>query len=362
MKPMTAGLVARAVAAGALHFEADIAPLLNAHDLHGVRIKHLLNHTHGLDGSRLVQVPTQRSDGTIDVGQLLAAIRSSRRLAPPGRMFNYGNLGAWLAAAVLERSSGKTYRELLREDLRAITTALPDELCPATGGALQLNARQMLLWVRRHSDCAECDDATVFAAYGALRSEQYELQGWHPRLERVCLGWNVLADGWFGQVARMSGTSMLVRFNPRTRAALVVTAKGEGTATAIASSLFAEAFSDFRATREPMLMTREEWAAIDPTRFTGTYANASVTAVFDVAANGSLRVRAYRSSDSLDVATEKPLVKRHLRAARNGLFISQPAEPLVVPYAHFLDWDERSRHRYVQVGRQLLTSTDYEPS
>src|SRR5262249_30080920 len=117
----TASLVIRAVLAG--HFQlgdriidllgadaAAAAPLL-AH----VRVRHLLEDTHGLDDTAISRVP--RDGDSIDLRELCSQLAQTGPLSEPGRFHSHANVGAWLSAAILERHLVAPYTRLLREQL-----------------------------------------------------------------------------------------------------------------------------------------------------------------------------------------------------------------------------------------------------
>jgi len=108
-KVLTAALASAAVARRDLSFDAGVCDLL-ARDvaaLRGVTVRHLLEHTHGLDDS-LLSAPRYRH-GFIDADELCSRVAALTRWAAPGAVYSYGNAGAWLVAATLERVRGRAY-------------------------------------------------------------------------------------------------------------------------------------------------------------------------------------------------------------------------------------------------------------
>src|SRR3954469_26045320 len=69
VKPLTATLIAEAVANGAVGWDDDVGQILTVADVNRITVTHLLNHTHGLDASLVEQVP-RRIDGFIDIQRL----------------------------------------------------------------------------------------------------------------------------------------------------------------------------------------------------------------------------------------------------------------------------------------------------
>ena len=157
-KLLTASLVTEAVADGHLHLSDAIDDVLpskhpSRRKLAGVTVRHLLEHTHGLDESSLQRVP-RRTDGFIDAVGLCDGL-AARSIASPGALYSYGSVGGWLAGAALESVYRKRYAQLLDErDL--LCPAAPGEqvpaetICPATGADLQLTGAQWLAFVHLH--------------------------------------------------------------------------------------------------------------------------------------------------------------------------------------------------------------------
>jgi hypothetical protein len=127
-KLLTATLALRACRDGLLALDDDVASVLPAAEpLESITLRHLLEHRHGLDDSALASVP-RRADGFIAAERLVAAL-AGPRLGTPGELYSYSNAGAWLAAAALERASGRRYAALLADLLGRRARQRP--LCPA---------------------------------------------------------------------------------------------------------------------------------------------------------------------------------------------------------------------------------------
>jgi len=104
-KLLTASLVTEAVADGHLHWSDAIDDVLpskhpSRRKLAGVTVRHLVEHTHGLDESSMARVP-RRTDGFIDAAGLCEGL-GARSICSPGALYSYGSVGGWLAGAALE--------------------------------------------------------------------------------------------------------------------------------------------------------------------------------------------------------------------------------------------------------------------
>jgi CubicO group peptidase (beta-lactamase class C family) len=129
-KSMTAVLAAMMVQRGLLKWDstvADIFPEWRSHirrEAQGITLQQLLSHTAGLPASeneRALYREASLVEGSLgDQRQLLARRALAQRLAsPPGKVFLYSNTGYIIAGAMLEKVSGESWEELMRERLFA---------------------------------------------------------------------------------------------------------------------------------------------------------------------------------------------------------------------------------------------------
>ena len=249
-KLLTAALVSAAVARGDLSFDAGVCELL-ARDvaaLRGVTVRHLLEHTHGLDDS-LLSAPRYRHD-FIDADELCSRVAALTRWAPPGAVYSYGNAGAWLVAAVLERVRDRAYAALVRAELlaplgleRACCAAAPP--CPAMGAGLSLTAKQLVRFGLHALENDRCIAAAPITP----------LPGWHPLEKGICLGWKSAGAGWFGHQSSWPGASIYLRVHPQRKLALAVVAR-EQPAAIVALSVFSRHFAELFERRTRLLRRR----------------------------------------------------------------------------------------------------------
>ena len=239
-KVLTATLACKAAERGHFALDTGVAEVLGADidALRGVSIRHLLEHTHGLDDSLLA--PPLRQCGFIDRYELLSRVAALERWAAPGAAYSYGQVGAWLVGATLERLHDRALGPLVRDALLtplAIggtwTDARAASLCAASGAGLSLTAEEL---VRAGSFALE--NAGLPAAAPVT-----PLPGWHPLERGVCLGWKFAGAGWFGHQSVWPGASSYLRVQPRRRLALAVVAH-EQAAALVAIAVFGARFPE----------------------------------------------------------------------------------------------------------------------
>jgi CubicO group peptidase (beta-lactamase class C family) len=259
-KVLTATLVLRAVSEGHLALDGELPEVLGkrAEALGTVTVRHLLEHTHGLDDSLLHSRPRC---GTIDSAELCRRGARLPRLAPPGQLYSYGNIGAWLAAAVLERVSRETYGTLLRRTLLAplgceVAAGVP--ICPATGGDVVMTVGNLVRFAASEMALAAWRRVPTTAAARSITS----LPGWNPLERGVLLGWKHAGEGWFGHQSTWPGASIFLRVAPEERRVIVVASRTHPAAV-LAQRLFGRALPGLFQLRPPGIahpMPLTEWA------------------------------------------------------------------------------------------------------
>jgi CubicO group peptidase (beta-lactamase class C family) len=109
------------VTEGRLSLDAPLADLLpevaldNPWDqTHPVRLRHLLDHTAGLDDARLWHILSRRAKADTPLAAALTGSDDMLRVrVRPGSRFSYSNLGYHLAGMVMERVTGEPYEAWL---------------------------------------------------------------------------------------------------------------------------------------------------------------------------------------------------------------------------------------------------------
>ncbi len=126
-KQFTAAGIIKLQEAGNLSYEQDIREFIPELPYEGISIRHLLNHTSGIpDYERLLNEnwkpeleknnPARLISGNIDIINVLEEKHPSLRFEP-GEKYEYSNTGYVLLASIIERASGKTFGEFLKEQI-----------------------------------------------------------------------------------------------------------------------------------------------------------------------------------------------------------------------------------------------------
>jgi Beta-lactamase len=241
-KLFTAMLARHAFERRRLAPDEQVSDLLRAGEarraLRGITVRQLLEHTHGLDDS-LLSVTPRDSRGRVDADALVRDFLAVPRLATPGALYSYGNAGACIVAALLERVGCCRYAvqlvETLLEPLGTGAVISGSSICPATGGELALDASDLLNLVAE----------AVFASPDVWPDEECAgdcgfatpLSGWNPLERGVYLGWKYHGAGWLGHQSVWPGHSVLVRAHPRRKLALIA-ASSEHAAAVVAARVF----------------------------------------------------------------------------------------------------------------------------
>lgn len=354
-KLLTASLAWRAFAAGLLAPEDDVLDWLGTEvrtaALRGITLRHLLEHTHGLDDSRLEEVP-RTATGFVDVERVVRAAIAHARIAPPGAVYSYGSCGAGLMAAVLERRMNEPYEVLVRAQLLAPLeiderkgSASPGTaICPATGGGLALNAADLL----RVLEQAALTDPGAWPGddpSGTLGTITL-LPGWNPLERGIYLGWKYCGRGWFGHQSVWPAASIFARVNPGRGIALVVMSRGQAAAI-VAARLVGAALPELFDVRMPVRGT-----SVDFDDCVGRYASAAWSVDVESTPAG-LELRARRRGERGARSERVPL-----RAAEGGLFFPQCAISDSFPYVQFVAPRHAACDRYLWNGRFVLRKLD----
>jgi len=244
-KAFTAALLVRELECHGIALSSNVASLLalepgiESDTLARISVRQLLDHTHGLDGSRLTTVP-RLPGGRIDSRALCQELASSQAIHEPGAWYSYGNIGPWLAAAILEYISDRTYEELLAEQIldkigvpRTGDASKPAPVCPATGGELSLTARHFLAFMKAHFTARCAADPSRGSAHrlDVMPGMHVTMPGWC--LERgASVGWKYFGAGWYGYdgVTRTASSRIRLRFDERIGIAVLAEGKGAGIA------------------------------------------------------------------------------------------------------------------------------------
>lgn len=352
-KIITASLVAEAVSDGHLRWSDaidDVLPPthLSRRKLAGVTVRHLLDHTHGLDSSLIERIP-RRADGFIDAADLCDGL-DARCISAPGALYSYNDAGAWLAGAVLETLHRKRYADLLHErDLLFLplpgARASAQTICPATGKDLQLTGAQWLAFLHLHAGGSAIPHGS--RAPATLREAQIALPGWHMSQRAMCLGWKSYGEGWLGHNSELFQRSAILRVNPAERIAIVIGVEGAGPAALALAGLFGNSFPEFRDIKPPRLMSPQECKALRYDQYVGTYSQSRTQLSVKLAREDVLELSSY------DVRANRRYGPSWLRPALGDMFIPAPPHEGDFRFVQFITNQDSGRFEYLWNGTQL---------
>ena len=313
MKLLTAMLARRAFQSRRLAADRHVSDLLTVGAarcaLTGITVRQLLEHTHGLDDSMLSAAPRD-SLGRIDIEELARVLRAAPRLATPGTLYSYGNAGACVVAALLERVGSRAYAAQLAEALESLgigAIGSVDAICPATGAELALDPSALLDLVAQATfvDPDVWPDDECAGDHGFAT----RLPGWNPLERGIYLGWKYHGAGWLGHQSVWPGHSVLVRAHPRRRLALVA-AGSHHSAAALAARVFGAYLPELFELKAPAR------SSTPPELPVGTFGSAAWR-VHIREVGDELELRARRSGDSVEWSAA-------LLAMAPGLWLTRP--------------------------------------
>jgi CubicO group peptidase (beta-lactamase class C family) len=353
-KIFTATLVAQAVSRGLFTFDALVADLLawpKAGPLSGVIVKHLLNHTHGLDGSALTLAP-RLGNGRLDADALLAEIARTDWPCAPGEIYSYSNMGPWIAAAILEQHTGKSYEQLLRESLFAPLGIEPSAgdgsrtaICPATGRGLTLSLDELLTFVQW--SVAGSASSSGLVQQEMLR-EIVPIQGWSV-VRGAGLGWKYFGGAWFGHNVHAAAAGLALRINPAERTGIVVVSTGYSAALLLAR-LAGTSLPEFYNLQFPRRLSLNDRRTATE-MFTGTYQNLALRLSVERSSQDSLDLRMF--DRIADPACVRPVLNTHLVPCAEDLFLFEHKAGYVYDWIQFIPSAAREG-RHAWNGREII--------
>ena len=363
-KCLTAALLAEAAASARIRMHDEIAELIALRSsrvrrtLGGIRVAHLLNHTHGLDGSAIdTERMPRRADGRVDMDVLCAEVAAVPRIAVPGETYSYGGVGYWLAAGLLEQLHQRAYGEVLQDWLREsagleMASRLPaGDICPAWGRRLALSAADLLEFLRLQ---LTKQDEGAPGGLELMRQGRVDMPGWGPWQKAAVSGWNVYGDEWFGHNGNRDHTGIALRFHATEALAIVVTAERETDCFAALGRLFGDVLEEFSRdyVRFPRPVSAQARRSGSGDAVIGCYENAGSR----IRIAASQRVGFYRMTVSSRGAVSAPTGASYLRPAENGVFMNIPmtADFPFVQFVGNVAIDERPG--FLWNGRELWKS------
>ena len=298
-------------------------------------LAHLLNHTHGLDGSH-IGVLRRTAQGYIDAEYLCQKLRDTDPIAEPGSIYCYGGAGTWLAGALLEELYSRLYSELLfdflKHDLALDIGSLIDPICPSSGGNLQMSARTLLQLLRYHLTSLQNKTGSIL--YN-LMGHRVSMPGWSLGQQSATAGWNHYGDSWFGHNGNphYKGTllGIAIRFNPEIHAAVVVTSTREQDCFYVLGRLFKDDLTEYWPGYNPIptKLSKEAWISVAPQDYVGVYQNAVSRLEVTFAGQQNLRLEIF------DKAANELRGKKVLIPAKDHFFFTIPSGA-DFPYVQFV--------------------------
>jgi CubicO group peptidase (beta-lactamase class C family) len=320
----------------------------------GIRIRHLLNHSHGLDMSSHGTAPKHRGD-FIDCEELVARVQRGRILHEPGEIHSYGSAGTWVAAAVLEALNGVPFSKVLTSRLlgpNGITPKLHpacrDQPCASSGGGLALTLADIVSLLQRL--VADSHLSPGKSTLNVALGDYVASPGW--AIEKgMCLGWKCYGEGWYGHNAQMPESSLVVRFNPEARSGILICAHGPS-AGIVYARMFGQLMPEVRARDTPKPLhdpVDDDYVSA----IVGTYGNEMTTAVIGRGATGPT-ISFARSGDdpSGRFSTADALIPCTQKA-----FLIPLQHRLRGTWIQFLG-SSSGRSRFLWNGRGVLRRTD----
>lgn len=318
-----------------------------------VTVRHLLTHTSGIDGD--VFTDTGRGDDCLE--RYAARLGEAGQNHPVGATFSYCNSGFSLLGRVVEKVTGQTWDQALRERLivplgLARTVTLPEEAllhraavghvaegdaepapAPVWGlprsagpaGLVTAAAGDVLAFARAHLTGGLAADGTRVlseASAAAMAAHQTDLPDRYTLGDSWGLGW--IRFGWgghrlLGHDGNTIGQSAFLRLLPGQGLAVVLLTNG-GHAADLYEDLFREIFAEVAGVALPApLAPAAAPPEIDGSRHVGLYERSG--ARIEVAeAEGGLRLT-HTVTGPLASLTPSPVREFDLVPVEDGLYV-----------------------------------------
>ncbi|MGH3388104.1 MAG: serine hydrolase, partial [Actinomadura sp.] len=384
-KVWTATVVLQLVDEGRLDLDAPVAEVLPELRLADpdvakrVTMRHLLTHTSGIDGD--VFTDTGRGDDCLE--KYVEQLGEVRQNHPLGVTFSYCNSGFTLAGRVIEKLTGQTWDQALRERLLTPlgldrTVTLPEEAllfraavghvaegdeeprpAPVWGlqrsagpaGLITASAADVLAFAALHLAGGAAADGTRLLSEesaAAMTEHQTDMPDPYSLGDSWGLGW--IRFGWDGQRlighdGNTIGQAAFLRVLPEHGLAVTLLTNG-GNARDLYQDLYREIFAELAGVAMPAPLAPPEQApAVETGRFVGVYERAG-THIEVLEDAGTLRLRTTVTGPLAELMPE-PTHEFDLVPVGESLFVFRPpgAEtwapvvfyslPTGEPYVHF---------------------------
>jgi CubicO group peptidase (beta-lactamase class C family) len=322
-----------------------------------VTLRHLLAHTSGIDGD--VFTDTGRGDDCLEAYVRLLA--DSGQNHPMGATWSYCNAGFVLIGRVIEKVTGQTWDEAMRDRLfeplgldhtvtlpeeallfgaaaghvehegdqvTAPVWSLPRSLGPA--GLITSTARDVLAFARMHLTGGRAEDGTAVLSAesaAAMTEHQADVPDKYILGDSWGLGW--IRFGWdghrlVGHDGNTIGQAAFLRVLPEQGLAVTLLTNG-GNTRDLYEDLYRELFAELADVAMPAsLKPPEEPVAVDVTPYVGTYERASVRTEVLTDDEGP-RLRTTITGPMAEVLPD-PVEEYPMVAVDDGLFAVRPPE------------------------------------
>ncbi|GAA0318660.1 serine hydrolase [Actinoallomurus spadix] len=383
-KVWTATVVMALVDEGALTLDtpvAEVLPELRLADpdvTKSVTLRHLLTHTSGIDGD--VFTDTGRGDDCLE--KYVDLLGEAGQNHPVGATFSYCNSGYSLLGRVIEKVTGQTWDQALRDRLCAPlglthTVTLPEEALlfsaavgheehagetvPAAAwtlprsigpaGLVTSTAAEVLAFARLHLTGGLAADGTRILSAGsaaAMAAHQTGLPDEHVLGDSWGLGW--IRFGWdghrlIGHDGNTLGQAAFLRVLPEQGLAVVLLTNG-GDARGLYQDLYREIFAEVAGvTMPPPFAPPPEPVTVDVAPYAGVYERAGVRMEVEEGLEGPL-LRTTITGPLAELLPD-PVEEHALVPVGPALFAVRPPEaqtwapvtfyelPTGEPYLHF---------------------------
>lgn len=396
-KVWTATVVLQLVDEGLVDLDAPLAealPELRLADPEVTKhatVRHLLNHTSGIDGD--VFTDTGRGDDCL--AKYVELLVEQTQNHPVGATWSYCNAGFVVLGRIIEQATGTTWDQALRERLfeplglghsvtlpeEALLHAaavghvtqegvkriapvwqLPRSLGPA--GLVTANAADVLAFARLHLAGGVGPDGTrVLSAESAaaMAAHQADLPDTRSLGDSWGLGW--IRFGWdgsrlYGHDGNTIGQAAFLRVLPEAGLAVTLLTNNDGSRD-LYEDLFREVFAELAGVEMPWPLTPPEPPVEDPAAalepHVGTYRRAGVTMEVFADAEHGPTLRTTLEGPLAELVPD-PVDEYRLVAYEPGVFLTKPPEAETWFPVTF--YDLPTGERYLHFGARATPRVD----
>jgi len=313
----------------------------------GITIRHLLNHTHGLDVTHVHHIE-QTPERLIDLNALGCALQQSRRLFSPGVLYSYSNAGMWLTAGILERRYSARFIDLvISKLLRPAEIDVLSDIdestwwCPAVGGDFALSIPEFLKFLRWFMSRDRLSSHPELSLPSVPTGRSLE-QG-------ACAGWKYYGAGWYGHQMGTDHASMSFRAHLKKRIAIVAAARA-AIATGVLARIFGEVIPELFSLKLPRPLTTPG-PVPDEQLCIGTYLDQGMIVRVIPSMSMGLEAEIFDRNDAL--RNKEPAARAVLTPATGGTYLAASPDRSFFQCMQFLIRGEQG-YEYLWDGRQVM--------